>query len=133
MQLLSPEMKPQSPNYPGWPKLGVTSLLLSVQPSGPLWPTFTVGTVPQFAVPLLVSRLLAGDDRYVMSCPVTFLVAARGWPSKTSYFSGHNRHHKFLKPKTSYYRGRTVLYVKAPVLMCVVLLHMLVSACADQL
>ena len=29
-------------------------------------------------VPLLVSRFVAGDDRYVMSCPVTFLVAARG-------------------------------------------------------
>ena len=52
-------------------------------------------------MPLLVSRFLIGDDRYVMSCPVTFLVADRGRPSKTFYFSGQNRHHNinFLNPK----------------------------------
>ena len=31
--------------------------------------------------------LLTGDDRYVMSCPVTTLVAARGRPSKLLHFS----------------------------------------------
>ena len=48
-----------------------------------------------------------------MSCPVTLLhallVAARGRPSKTSNFSGQNRHHKLLtKTSYMYHRGRTV-------------------------
>jgi len=77
---------------------------------GACWPQFASGgDSADSPVPLLVSRFLTGDDRYVMSWPVTILVAARERPSKTSYFSGQNRHHKLLKPKTSYYRGRTVL------------------------
>ena len=62
-----------------------------------------------------ISRFLTSDDRYVnvlyFSCgdtSLTLLVAARGRPSKTSYFSGQNRHHKLLKPKTSYHRRRPV-------------------------
>ena len=82
------------------PKLLTFPEILETEHPGTCWPQYASGgDSADSTVPLLVSRFLTGDDRYVMSCPVTFLMAERGRPAKTSYFSAKIASLNFLTSK----------------------------------
>ena len=83
----------------GHPNLLNFPEILEAESPGSCWPQFASGGVSAGSpAPLLVPRPLADDDRYAMSCPVTFLVATRGQPPKPYYFPTIIAVIIFLKP-----------------------------------